>query len=226
MPFDAKLESFLHRHLSAVDENQTRGQRFLDDARRLWSRSQRLLAIPLLQGDVNHDAIYLACYALQLPLRHAKPNSSPGRTGQPSLRERSEQAAELLISLLADRADSALVERCAKLLRELPQRKPELPETKLLADAINLDDFGLIGLILCAMQHARQHAGVTQLVESYEKRKQYGYWEARLKDGFHFPQVREIALARLKTVDRALHLLHAEIQEDSIPASTQAARDT
>ena len=222
MPFDAKLESFIHRHLSAVDDNGTRGLRLLDDARRLWSRAQRLLAIPLLQGDVDYDAIYLACYALQLPLRHAKHNASHTRTGQLSLRDRSEQAAELIISLLADRADASLVERCAKILRELPQRNPASSESKLLADAFNLDDFGLTGLVLCAMHLARQHSSVTQLIESYGKRKEYGYWDARLKDGFHFPQVREIALARLKSVDRALHLLTSEISDDTLPTSAAA----
>ena len=64
------------------------------------------------------------------------------------------------------------------------------------------------------MQLARQQGGITQLVEGFDKRKEYGYWEARLKDGFHFEPVREMARRRMVNAQRAAELLRAELEED------------
>ena len=49
----------------------------------------------------------------------------------------------------------------------------------------------MVGLVNRAIQLGRQGDGVKQVAEGNEKREQYGYWEARLKDGFHFEPVRK-----------------------------------
>ena len=55
---------------------------------------------------------------------------------------------------------------------------------------LNLDDFGVTGLIGLMVQLALQGGGARQLIEAYDKRDQYGYWDARLKESFHFDAVR------------------------------------
>jgi hypothetical protein len=45
-------------------------------------------------------------------------------------------------------------------------------------------------------------------------REQYGYWVARLKDGFHFDQTRALAKKRLDHTRRVAGLLMAELRED------------
>ena len=89
-----------------------------------------------------------------------------------------------------------------------------LDEAKLLADALNLDDFGVIGLVSSAIQLGRQGDGVNQVAEGSEKREQYGYWEARLKDGFHFEPVRQIARAAAGERATGRKLLAEELGED------------
>ncbi len=49
---------------------------------------------------------------------------------------------------------------------------------------MNLEDFGIIGLMDQMIQLTRQGEGVAQLAEGTEKREQYGYWEARSKTAF------------------------------------------
>jgi hypothetical protein len=218
MQLDARLEKHLHRQLAVVDDAGTRGSRLVDDARRLCARLSRFLAMGLGGADIDQNALGVACHALQLPAKTGRASDNRANlTGRPavlSLRERCEQAAELLVAALADPADAALLERTVKILRDLPQRKPETEESRLLADALNLDDFGMTGVALAAMQLSRQYGAVTQLADGYEKRREYGYWDARLKDGFHFEQVREIARARLRNADAAIELLTAELKED------------
>ena len=78
------------------------------------------------------DALELACYALQLPIRQAKPPSS-GKLGRTNLKDRAEQSAELLVSLFDEQIDDALLDRAARLLHEMPHRSPVPDEARVLA---------------------------------------------------------------------------------------------
>ena len=210
---DAKTKQLLERILTAVDDGDPRGPRLMDDAERLRGRIRQFTQMKLLPGAIDESPLELACFALQLPLRQLKLPPA-GRSGRPNLRDRAEQAAEMLISLLAGQVDEPLLDRATQLLHELPQRTPILDEARLLADAVNLDDFGVTGLILQALHSGRAGAGMTQLADGLEKREQYGYWNARLKDGFHFDAVRQIARRRLENARRAVTLLLDELKED------------
>ena len=120
----------------------------------------------------------------------------------------------MLIGVVPENVDPMLLDRAARMLHEMPHRSPVLDEAKLLADAVGLDDFGLIGLIEQAVQLARQGEGVLQLADGAVKREQYGYWDARLKDGFHFDAVRTIAEQRLAHARDTAKLLVEELADD------------
>jgi hypothetical protein len=210
---DAKLRQRLKNALSIVDEYGTHGPRLVDDAQRLWRRVQALLALGLIPNGSDAEALEITCYALQLPMRSSK-NLPAGRLGRTNLRDRSEQAAELLVSALGNDAAEELLDRVTNILLALPHRSPAYEESKLLADALNLDDFGLIGFVNRAIQLGRQGDGVHQVAEGNEKRDTYGYWEARLKDGFHFEPVKKLARERLANARAAAKLLSDELGGD------------
>ncbi len=214
MSIDATLEKHLQELLSFADEPAAPAGRLADDAQRLWQRVQHCLAMNLVGPETDQEALHLACYALQLPARHRR--ALPvGRLGQINLKERAEQAAELMIGAVAEKADAHLIDRTSELLRALPRREPEKAESRLLADVLNLDDFGMTGLILQAMQLAQIDAGLTQLTEGFEKRQQYGYWDVRLKEGFHFEPLRQMARRRLANAAKATEILAEELKEDA-----------
>jgi hypothetical protein len=213
MALPAKLRQQLSRLLAIVDDHKTPGPRLLEDAERLWQRTQRFIEMDLLGPEADLEALELACYAMQLPVRQGK-SLPTGKLGKTSLRDRAEQAAELLVSLIGEEVDESLLDRTTRLLQEMPHRSPVLDESKLLADAVNLEDFGLIGLVQQAVQLSRQGGGVAQVIEAFEKREQYGYWQARLKDGFHFEPIRQMARRRLESARETLKLLQLEIKDD------------
>jgi hypothetical protein len=215
MSLDSKLRRRLEQTLGTVDDHQTRGRRLLDDAMRLWSRCQRFIAMRLVGADPDRDALELACFALQLPVRHAKLTIT-GKFSRTNLKDRCEQAAELLVTHFDSNIDEALLDRATRLLHEMPHRSPVPDEARVLADAVNLDDFGMVGLLLQMIQITRLGDGVSQLADGCEKREQYGYWEARLKDGFHFEPVRKIAAERLEHARLAAKMLLEEMSEDQI----------
>jgi hypothetical protein len=210
---EAKLRQRLTRVLNVVDEHGTSGPRLVDDAQRLWRRVEALLAMGLLPPDADVTALELACYALQLPMRSSE-NLPAGKLGRTNLRDRTEQSAELLVSAVGHEASEELIDRVTNILLALPHRVPEMEEAKLLADALNLDDFGLVGFVTRAIQLGRQGFGVSQVAEAGRKRDEYGYWEARLKDGFHFEPVRRLARQRLDHLRQAAKLLNDELTGD------------
>jgi len=214
MALDAKLTARLDKALATVDEHGSTGARLRSDAARLWRRIQRFLQLDLVAPGADVVALQLACYALQLPMRQSR-QLPVGKLGRTNLRDRAEQAAELLVTLLGEQIDEATLDRCTRLLHETPQKLPMVDEARLLADAINLDDFGTIGFMQQSIQQARMGDGIDQIADGAEKREQYGYWEARLKDGFHFEPVRQMARRRLDNNRAAVKLLLTELKEDS-----------
>ena len=203
----------MHRLLTVVEAGGARGVRLIAEGKRLCKRVEQFVQMKLATNSLDEEALELACFALQLPSRNAK-LLTPGKMGQVSLKERSEQAAELLIGAATDYVQPELLERATAILREMPQRNSKMEEARLLADSVNLDDFGVTGLIMQAMQLSRQNAGVEQVADGFQKRREYGYWEARLKDGFHFEPVRKLARDRLKYATQVVDLLLAELKED------------
>lgn len=213
-PVDAKVRQRLMKALAVVDAHGMIGPRLVDDAERLWRRCQVFLAMGLIPENADLEAIEICCFALQLPMRDSRLLPT-GKLGRTNLRERVEQAAELLVSSQGRDADENLLDRATALLLQLPQRSPALAEARLLADALNLDDFGLTGFLVRAIQLGSQGAGMSQIMDSWEKREEYGYWEARLKDGFHFEPVRQIARRRLDRMRQAHKLLKEELDGDT-----------
>jgi hypothetical protein len=211
---DAKTRQLFQRLLAAPGDAAHPAPRLSDDARRLWGRVQKLASMNLASIADETDAVELACYALQLPMRQRK-LLSVGRLGRTSLKDRSEQSAELLVSQLGNELDEDLLDHTTRLLRELPHRSPMLDAAKLLADAVNLEDFGIAGLLNLSLQLGRQGDGLAQLTQAYEKRVQYGYWDARLRDGFHFEPVRRIARRRLDRARQLIQDLIDELAEDA-----------
>jgi hypothetical protein len=180
---------------------------------RLWRRICRFVDLKLVAEGIDSEALELACYGLQLPLKRNR-TLATGRITKATLRDRAEEAAELLLNLSPE-IDENLLDRTTRLLLEMPHRSPMLDEARLLADALNLDDFGIIGLVQQIIQLGRQGDGLLQLADGLEKREQYGYWNARLKDGFHFEPVRQIARRRLDNARHIALLLLGELKEDS-----------
>jgi hypothetical protein len=213
MPLEGELKRRLERALSVVDDHGTRGSRLLEDAQRLCARINKFISKGFVPPETDSSALELACHALQLPLKATK-TLPTGKMGRTNLRERAEQAAEMLVGLVGDLGKEQLVEETTQLLIAVHQRNPESDQAKLLADVLNLEDFGVSGLVAQAVGIARQGGGVLQVGDGCEKREQYGYWEARLKDGFHFEATRAIARKRLENARKMAALLLGELRED------------
>jgi hypothetical protein len=120
----------------------------------------------------------------------------------------------LRISLRPSGEGASVVDRAFRLLADLAQKRPTTDAARLLADAVNLDDFGAMGLARQALEMGRRGQSVLALLEGARQREQYAYWQARLKDGFHFAPVRDLARRRLDHYRKAAAMIEKELQED------------
>lgn len=203
------LRRQLETLLATVDPRGTKGRRLLDDCDRLCARVRHLLSLDLIPPESDADALELACAALQLVPQHPRPSKSPM-----TLRDRADAAAELLVTGVKAVDDPTLLDRTTRLLRELPQRSPAIPEARLLADAVNLEDFGVTGILHLTIALAQQGSGIRQVTDACERREAYGYWDARLKDGFQFEPVRQMARRRLEHARQMSNALREELGQD------------
>lgn len=210
MPLDAAVRRRLQKLLSEPADSATLA-RFDDDARRLWNRTLKLLGLGLINTDPDLDALEIACIALQLPL--AMRTETGTKLGSIRLLDRAEQAAELLVGYAGSQVDPGLLDRGIRLLHEAAQRNPMTDDARILADAVNLDDFGLSGLLTSALRMGLS-GGLATIIQAFEKREAYGYWNARLKDGFHFDATRTMALRRLEAARNFVRSLREELDED------------
>ena len=210
---DAKIKQLLEKALTKADVTNARGTSLVDDAVRLCGRVHAFMHMKILPAEIDLAPLEIACYALQFPLKQQKMLPT-GKLGRSNLKDRAEQAAEILVAGFAREIDGPLLDRTTQLLQALPQRNPPMDEARLLADVVNLDDFGITGLLLQTVMLSRAGGSVTQVGDGLEKREQYGYWGARLKEGFHFEPIREIARRRLEHTRQAAALLSDEIKED------------
>lgn len=179
-------------------------------AEELFRRALAIARMELGGVTVDRDSLETASLALHLPFGNPRA-MKPSSMGVFSISDRCGQSAELLISLGED--DDA-TERATRLLGECPRRATPLSEARVLSDALNLEDFGIAGLCRAAAMIVQPGGSLAGLADAFHKREQYGYWDARLKDGFHFASTRDIARSRLESARAGIKLLLGELQEE------------
>jgi HD superfamily phosphodiesterase len=120
------------------------------------------------------------------------------------------RSAQIAADQLGPLLPPSTLKRVSQIIIDLKQPRPNFPETRVLADADNLEDFGLLGI---TTQVRAAHAfgkSVRQVIESWHRQQEYNYWEARIKSALHLETSRKIARRRLETMGKVFHLLHQE----------------
>lgn len=191
---EAKLRQCFERLLKENDSG-FRSVRLIEDAERLVDSIQELAKLTGVSSSIDFFLMELAAYALQLPRRQA--GSLPvGKLGQINRRRLADQAIEQVISGMGSDLEEETLEKLVNLLGNFHEKSPLTVEGRLLSDALNLDDFGWMGLLGFVCRAALQGLGIKTVLEGAQKREQYGYWEFRLREDFHFPAIRDLAAER------------------------------
>lgn len=129
-----------------------------------------------------------------------------------------EQAAEFMLEKLGDLLPPDSLDRAAIAVRTLNDRDIPVIEGQIVTEADNLDEFGVIALWPAVRRGALEGKGVRAVIDTWKRRKEYHFWTARLNDSFRFPEVREIAKARLERMERIM----LELEEQQNAADVNA----
>lgn len=111
---------------------------------------------------------------------------------------------------LSDVVAPALLDRAGRVIRNFADRETVIPEARILADAENLEEVGLASLWPSIRRGAGEGKGVQTMLDQWNRRKEYHFWTSRLKEGFHFAAVREIAVRRLSAYEQVMDQLRLQ----------------
>ena len=102
------------------------------------------------------------------------------------------------------------MERTCSIILESGNRDTTLIEAMILSDARNLDDVGAVGIFTEFRRYAIHGRGVSEIQASWNRKIEYDYWSARLRESFRFEAVRKLAEQRLKTAEQFMARLDVE----------------
>ena len=130
--------------------------------------------------------------------------------------------------LAGDRLRGTLPARQLELVQEIIRRAHdsviELNEAKLLSDADSLDDIGALGLWRDLRRYLLEGRAITDAVRAWQRREEYGYWDARVRDVFNLEAARELAESRLASARAFMVQLRHECEGDDLPAASAEPR--
>jgi len=178
------------RALTPKIPGQTEPTRYaLDRALRVVRSIERLTAIVGERVERPDLAKVAALYAAV-----AQNVASPGKGADD---EAYGDAAELAADQLKELLGQDDLDRMIRILQEQRHRETKMPEARLLSDSLALEEFGLIGLWNQSRQFHASGKTLEQLLKLWKAQHDYGYWESRLRDGFHYEASRRTAKDRL-----------------------------
>jgi hypothetical protein len=116
--------------------------------------------------------------------------------------------------IVADKLSGALagpkIDKINKIITDSIDRSTNMSEAMILSDAKNLDDIGAVGVFNEFRRYVIHGKGVSNALESWKRKVDYRYWDARLKESFRFDCVRKLAEQRFENVSVFMNQLSTE----------------
>ncbi len=200
------------RSLAIKLPGQTEPSRFSQDRALRVVRAVEKLAPSLGERVERSDLAKIAALYAVI----AQSNTAPGK---PADDEAFGDAAETAADQLKELLPQNDLDLMLQILQEHRRRDTKMPEARLLSDAISLEEFGLIGLWNQVRQFHAAGKSLEQLLKLWKAQHDYGYWESRLRDGFHYESSRRTARDRLGQMKGIYERLQREHLGEDVGAS-------
>jgi len=189
----------------------------------LWDRAQRLVRnvehicrLPELdEADLAVDRFCLAVSAYFSDAgfaRYADPEDTAARFVLADITL--DDLLDFSTQIVSDKLSGALagpkIDKINRIIIESGNRFTDMTEAKILSDARNLDDMGAVGLFNEFRRYVVHGRGASDVLDSWQRKIDYRYWGARLKEGFRFESVRKLATQRFSAAKYFMNQLGAE----------------
>ncbi len=189
----------------------------------LWDRAQRLVRnvehicrLPeLTEADLAVDRFCLTaatCFSDAGFARYADPEDTAARLvlADVTLGDLLDFSTQIVSDKLSGSLAGPKIDKISRIIIESGNRFTDMTEAKILSDARNLDDMGAVGLFNEFRRYVVHGKGASDVLDSWQRKVDYRYWQARLKEGFRFESVRKLAAKRFSAAKYFMDQLGAE----------------
>lgn len=130
-----------------------------------------------------------------------------------------ELAADFLTQRCASILSGDTLQRAARAIRQYNDRRTDVVEARILSDADNLDQIGPQAIHFMMRKVAAEGRTLAELVSAWRRQEEYHYWQARIKECFHFPAVRELAELRYERMRDCMAKLCVAVMLEDLAAA-------
>ena len=137
-----------------------------------------------------------------------------------------QNSAEIAEKILCGHIDSTKIDKINRILVESFGNFTHMTEDMMLSEARNLAEMGAAGLFCEIKRYGLMGKSVNGAMETWQRKVDYQYWQARLQENFRFKSVRRLAEQRLNITAGFMKQLEIEIKAQDIKeaAATLVAR--
>lgn len=136
---------------------------------------------------------------------------------RPSSDDHREQGAEMLERSLVTLVPAASLERASQAVRTLNNRDIQLIEGRVITEAHNLDEFGMVSIWTSVRRGAADGKGIQAVLDMWRRRNEFHFWTARLNSSFRFEPIRDLAQRRLESLDGYMEELEVQHKGADLP---------
>lgn len=108
------------------------------------------------------------------------------------------------------------IEKINRIISESRGNFTKMTEAMILSDARNLDDMGAVGIFNEFKRIVSEGKGVGDVLQIWERKIDYRYWQARLEKNFRFESVHKLAEQKLATAEYFMEQLKAETESHDL----------
>ncbi|MBK8915959.1 MAG: HD domain-containing protein [Phycisphaerales bacterium] len=200
-----RVGPLVRQALTLRDEQGRTDLWLLEHSERVVQLSRAIAELPELQGRrMDLAALELAalCHDLGWAIQVQQGRFDRWQVlSRPTSDLQRELAAGWMVEQLAHLLSPDELERATETVRVCNNRTGAFLEARLLNEAENLDDIGLLHVLRQFRQVQAEGRPLEQLVSGWQRQQEYQYWEARINDCLRFEATRRLARRRLADVD-------------------------
>jgi hypothetical protein len=193
----------------------------------IWEHSCRvaklaaqIAALPQLASHpIDHQALTAAAlyhdagWVMQVNAGEIKPCELLLKPTSDSQRE---LAADWMLQRLDGLLGPGIIAHAMRVVRQCNNRRTDLIEAQILAEAENLDEIGPQAINVMLRKQMAEGKTLSDTIATWERQEEYHYWQARVKDSFRFEPVRVLAQTRLQNLRQFMLDLRAAVRLEDL----------
>ena len=163
--------------------------------------------------QIDYDSLYIAALFRDAGFAHyANQEDKVSRMVLADLTDEDTRdfSTQIVQEKLTELLTPEQLERVCSIIIESGKRNTTIIEAMVLSDARNLDDMGATGVFNEMRRYVIHGRGVAEALAGWNRKIEYDYWAARLRESFRFEAVRAIAEQRLLAARKFMAQLDIE----------------